>query len=160
MLYIGVASLSGSILARNRSLFTRMLLPTMFFSLSSKYFLPKTTKNFSAYAGSLEENHFPVLAQKHALAVAHTHKTWEHLREAGINGRDKLQGGLGSAVRRVQDVTGLKVHEALGRGSTPANKVVEKAKEATQHVRGATAETIQPNEKALEEKGEETKRRV
>ncbi|KAI0254544.1 apolipo protein O-domain-containing protein [Lactifluus subvellereus] len=160
VLYVGVASLSGSILARNRSIFARFLLPTAFFYLSSKYFLPKTTQNFSAYGRSLEQKHFPVLAQKHTVAIAHTHMTWERLREAGINGRDRFQGSLGSAVRKVQDVTGLKVHEALGRGTATTSKVVEKAKEASQPVGDAAAKTAQSTEKASEEKGEETRRRV
>jgi organizing structure protein 2 len=127
------------------------LLPTTFFYLSSKYFLPKTTQNFSAYAGSLEEKHFPTLAQKHAVAIAHTYMTWELLREAGINGRDKFQGGLGSAVRKIQDVTGLKVHEALGRGTTPS-EVIEKVKEASQAVGDAAEKAVQSREKASEEK--------
>jgi MICOS complex subunit MIC26 len=161
VLYVGVASLSGSILSRNRSIFTRALLPTAFFYLSFNHFLPKTTKNVSAYAGSLEEKHFPVLAQKHTVAIAHTRMTWERLREAGITGRDKFQVGLGSALRKVQDVTGLKVHEALGRGTiTSSKEVVEKAKEASQPVDDAAAETALPGEKALEEKREETKRLV
>ena len=86
--------------------------------------------------------------------------TWERLREAGINGRDKFQGGLGSAVRKIQDVTGLKVHEALGRGTTTASEVVEKLKEASQAVGDAAEKAVQSREKASEEKGEETRRRV
>ena len=155
LLYVGVASLSGSILARNRSVFTRFLLPPTFFLLSFKYFLPKTTQNVSEYAGSLEEEHFPSLAQKHAVAIAHSHMTWERVRASGISGRDKVQGGLGSAARKVQELTGLKVHEALGRDA------VEKTKEALQSGKdAATAEARQPGEKAVEEKGEEGRRKV
>jgi organizing structure protein 2 len=157
LLYVGVASLSGSILARNRSVFTRVLLPPAFFLLSFKYFLPKTTQNVSAYAGSLEEEHFPSLAQKHAVAIAHSHMTWERVRAAGISGRDKVEGGLGSAVRKVQELTGLKVHEALGRGTTIASEAVEKAEEALQSVKDAAR---QPGEKAVEEKGDEGRRKA
>ena len=161
LLYVGVASLSGSILARNRSVFTRVLLPPAFILLSFKYFLPKTTQNLSKYAGSLEEEHFPLLAQKHAVAIAHSHMTWERAREAGISGRDKVQDGLGSAARKVQELTGLKVHEALGRGTSIASEAVEKAEEALQSVKDATAaEARQPGEKAVEEKGEEGRRKA
>jgi MICOS complex subunit MIC26 len=152
VLYVSVALLSGSILSRNRSIFTRGLLPTTFLYLSVNHFLPKTMTNVSAYAGSLEEMHFPILAQKHAVAIAHTRMTWEHLREAGVNGHDKFQVGLGSALRKVQDETGLKVQEALGRGIiTSSKEVVEKAKEASQPIGGVTVETAPPGEKALEE---------
>jgi len=159
LLYVGVASLSGSILARNRSIFTRVLLPPTFFLLSCKYLLPKTTQNVGAYAGSLEEAHFPTLAQKHAVAIAHTHMTWERLRAAGISGRDKVQDGLGGAVRKVQDLTGLKVHEALGRATT-ASKAVEKAEEALQPVKSAAAEAGKPAEKAAEKKVEEGRQKA
>jgi organizing structure protein 2 len=160
LLYVGVASLSGSILARNRSVFTRVLLPPTFLLLSFNYFLPKTAQNVSAYAGSLEEKHFPTLARKHAVAIAHTHMTWERAREAGISGRDRIQDGLGGAVRRVQELTGLKVQEALGRGAT--SEVVEKAEEALQSVKDAiAAEAKQPTgEKAAEEKGEEGRQKA
>jgi MICOS complex subunit MIC26 len=154
LLYVGVTSLSGSILARNRSVFTRVLLPPTFFLLSLKYFLPKTTHNVSAYAGSLEEEHFPSLAQKHAVAIAHTHMTWERVREAGISGRDKVQDGLGSAARKVQDLTGLKVQEVLGRGATTVSEVIE-------NKGGATApDTRQPGEEAVKEKGEEGRQKA
>lgn len=152
LLYVGVASLSGSILARNRSVFTRVLLPPTFLLLSFKYFLPKTTQNVSEYAGSLEEEHFPSLAQKHAVAIAHSHMAWERVRAAGVSGRDKVQDGLGSAARKVQELTGLKVNEALGRGTTIAGEAVEKAEDALQSVKDAAR---QPGEKAVEEKGGE-----
>ena len=157
LLYVGVASLSGSILARNRSVFTRIFLPPTFLLLSCKYFLPKTTQNVSEYAGSLEEEHFPTLAQKHAVAIAHSHMAWERVRAAGVSGRDKVQDGLGSAARKVQELTGLKVNEALGRGTTIAGEAVEKAEDALQSVKDAAR---QPGEKAVEEKGEEGRRKV
>ena len=152
LLYVGVASLSGSILARNRSVLTRVLLPPTFFLLSFHHFLPKTSQNVSAYAGALEEAHLPTLAQKHAVAIAHAHMTWERYRAAVIDGRDTIQEGLGGAVRKVQELTGLKVHEALGRGVTSASKAVDRAEEA---VRDAAAEAVKPAEKAVEEKGEQ-----
>jgi organizing structure protein 2 len=160
LLYVGVASLGGSILARNRSVFSRVLLPPTFFLLSCKYFLPKTTHNVAAYAGSLEEEHFPALAQKHAVAIAHTHMTWERLRAAGISGRDQVQDGLGGAVRKVQELTGLKVHEALRRGATTASKAVEKVEEALQPVQSAAAEAGKPAEKAVEEKVEHERQKA
>jgi len=153
LLYVGVASLSGSILARNRSVLTRVLLPPTFLLASFKYFLPKTTHNVSAYAGSLEEEHFPSLAQKHAVAIAHSQMTWERVRAAGISGRDKVQDGLGSAARKVQELTGLKVHETLG------TTIAKKAEEAMQSVKGAAA-ARQPDEKAVEEQREEGRRKA
>ena len=88
-LYVSVALLSGSILARDRSVFLRILIPPTFFLL-------KVTQNVSAYAGTLEEEHFPSLVQKHAVAIAHNYMMRERVRAAGIYGRDKdlLEGCL------------------------------------------------------------------
>ena len=155
LLYVGVATLSGSILARNRSVFARALLPPTFLLLSFNYLLPKTSRNVSAYAGSLEEEHLPTLAQKHAVAIAHTHMTWERVRAAGVGGRDTVQENVGAVVRKVQELTGLKVHETLGRGVTTANQAVEKVEEALKPVRDAAAEAVKPAERATEEKGEQ-----
>jgi organizing structure protein 2 len=101
------------------------------------------------------------LAQKHAVAIAHSHMTWERVRAVSISGRDKVQGGLGSAARKVQELTGLKVNEALGRGRTIASEAVEKTEDALQSTKDAVAaEARQPGEKAVEEKGEEGGRKV
>lgn len=113
----------------------------------------------SAYAGSLEDKHFPTLAQKHAVAIAHTHMTLERIREAGISGRDKFQDGLGSAVRKFQELTGLKVEEALGHKTSVAN-VVEKVEEALQSTNVSPTEARQSTGKSVEEKAEDGKRRV
>ena len=103
-------------------------------------------QNVSAYAGSLEEKHFPALAQQHAVAIAHSRMTWERLREAGISGRDRFQDGLGSAVRKFQELTGLKVEEALGHRMGVANN--EKALQST-----PPAEAGQSTDKVVEEDG-------
>lgn len=86
--------------------------------------------------------------------------TWEYLRAVGIRGRDTVQDGLGSAVRKVQELTGLKVQEAINSGTTTSSKTVEKAEEALQAVRDAAAEAGQAVEKATEKKGEEGRRNV
>jgi len=157
LLYVGVASLTGSILARNRTIFSRFLFPPAFFYLSFKFFLPKTLQNVSDYAGSLEEKHFPNLAHKHAVATAHSRMTWDRLRTAGVDGRDKLQDGLGSAVRKFQEVTGLKVEEALGHRTGVANKVVDKPEEA---LRPTSVPGVETGKQTVEEKAEGGKRHV
>lgn len=110
----------------------------------------------SAYAGSLEEKHFPTLAQQHAVAIAHSRMTWERLREASAGGRDKFQDGLGSAVRKFQELTGLKVEEALG----SRTGVVSKVEEALQPASVPPAAAGQSTDKVVEEKAEDAKRRV
>ena len=73
LLYIGVATLTGSILARNRMLITRLILPPVSFVASAKYFLPRTSHNL--YLGSVEDTLFPDFAEKHYIAKAHSSMT-------------------------------------------------------------------------------------
>ncbi|KAG6884031.1 hypothetical protein C0993_001961 [Termitomyces sp. T159_Od127] len=113
LLYVGVATLSGSILARNRMLATRLLLPPIFLFASAKHFLPQTTGNLT-YISSLEDTHFPTLAEKHAIANAHTQMAWERLKDASRNGRDWVNRGAVIAVDKIQESTGLKLTELLG----------------------------------------------
>jgi organizing structure protein 2 len=112
---VGVATLSGSILSRNRTLPTRFLLPPLFLLLSAQHFLPKTTHNLSDYLGSLEDEYLPSLAQKHETAKAHSAMAWARVKDAseGING--KVERAAVSAFDKVQEVTGLKLRETFGR---------------------------------------------
>ena len=74
ILYVGVATLTGSVLARNR-IFWRLTLPPALFILSLNHFLPKTSHNVLSYLGSLEDAHFPTLSEKHEIAKAHSAMT-------------------------------------------------------------------------------------
>lgn len=114
LLYVGIATLTGSILARNRMLATRFLLPPIFLLASANHFLPETTGNLSSYFGSLEETYFPSLSEKHDVAKAHTQMTWEKVKDATASSRDQLNRGAMTAVGKVQEVTGLKLRETLG----------------------------------------------
>lgn len=114
LLYVGIATLTGSILARNRMLPTRFLLPPVFLLASANHFLPETTGNLSSYFGSLEETYFPSLSEKHDVAKAHTQMTWEKMKDVTASSRDQLNRGAMTAVEKVQEMTGLKLRETLG----------------------------------------------
>jgi MICOS complex subunit MIC26 len=116
ILYVGVATLSGSIVARNRALATRLLLPSTLFIASMHHFLPKTTHNVSAYLNSLEAEYFPTLAEKHRIGREHTQMTLERIKDWTKNGRERFNQSVESFVNRVQDFTELKIREGLGWG--------------------------------------------
>ncbi|GAA5916360.1 hypothetical protein JCM5296_003095 [Sporobolomyces johnsonii] len=68
-LYVTVATLAGSILARNRSLLLRATLPPAFLLVSLHHFLPHTARNVGAKAEELEADYAPQLRKwRHALA--------------------------------------------------------------------------------------------
>ncbi|RDB18218.1 MICOS subunit MIC26 [Hypsizygus marmoreus] len=150
ILYVGVATLSGSIIARNRILATRLLLPPTFLLISANYFLPETTANLSSYLGSLEEKYFPTMAQKHDVANAHTRMTWERIKDATQNGREWVTHGAVSAVERVQVATGLKLKETLGW----AQAETQLAKRNFSVVEKVVEEQVHDKVVALEEKTE------
>ncbi|KAG7443823.1 uncharacterized protein BT62DRAFT_316138 [Guyanagaster necrorhizus] len=134
ILYVGIATLSGSIIARNRLLVTRLILPPTLFVLSMNHFLPQTFANISEYLGSLEDTYFPTVAQKHAVANAHTRMGLEMLQESAANGKQKFDAGVETTVDKIQESTGLKLREAMGWGKSVTEKVESKVLDAVNAV--------------------------
>ncbi|KAJ3500001.1 hypothetical protein NLJ89_g9984 [Agrocybe chaxingu] len=156
LLYIGVATLTGSILARNRIFATRLLLPPLFLISSAQHFLPKTTGNLSAYLGSLEDTYFPTFAEKHEIAKAHSAMTWERIKDATKNGREKINRGAVVAVDKVQELTGLKLKETIGWQKAK----VEEVKQSVEAVAVNAEKKVEEAEKKVEEKKAEVKRLI
>lgn len=148
LLYSGVAGLTGSILARNRILPTRLLLPPVFLFATANYFLPKTTGNLSAYLGDLEDTYVPEVAQKHDIAKAHSAMAWARLKDATANGRAKLDESAGLAVHKIQEATGLKLKETLGWQKAKIAEAATRVQQEAVHVKEATSTEI----KALQDK--------
>ncbi|KAF8153878.1 apolipo protein O-domain-containing protein [Crassisporium funariophilum] len=167
LLYVGIATLSGSILARNRILPTRLLLPPIFLLASANHFLPQTTKNLSSYLSNLEDTYLPTLAQKHEVAKAHTQMSWEMMKEATKGGRDQVNRGAVVVVEKVQEVTGLKLRETLGWAEAKveekvveAKKPVEAAKAAVDQKVENVAQKVENVEKKAERKVENVEKKV
>jgi MICOS complex subunit MIC26 len=128
LLYAGVAALTGSVLARNRALPLRLLLPPTLLTLAFAHFLPQTAHNVRAYAGALEDRYLPGVAEKHEIGKAHAGMAWARLRESLREGREGLGKGVEGALDRVQEGTGLKVREALGARAKETEGVMERAR--------------------------------
>ena len=111
LLYTGITTLTGSIVARNRSHFVRFALPSALFIVSLNHFLPETAGNLSSYLGSVEERYLPKVAEKHAIANAHARMTWERVKESTREGRERAERSVDWGVRRVQEMTGLKLRD-------------------------------------------------
>jgi organizing structure protein 2 len=143
ILYVAVATLSGSVLARNRSIVSRALLPAALFALSANHFLPKTTANVRAYASDLEDAYAPGLAHVHETGKAHTAMGVARAQEAIRSGYAAAERGLAVALGRVQDSTGLKVKDASAWGHQTADEVKGRADGVLAAVkeRAAVAET-------------------
>nr|CRX79155.1 hypothetical protein [Leucosporidium scottii] len=68
-LYVGVATLAGSILARNRNILLRAGLPSAFFLASLSHFLPKTFDRVALMAEALERRYLPAFTGVRAQAT-------------------------------------------------------------------------------------------
>ncbi|KAG6915978.1 hypothetical protein DXG01_009030 [Tephrocybe rancida] len=160
LLYVGVATLSGSILARNRILATRLFLPPLFLFVSAKHLLPQTTANLTSYLSSLEQTYFPTLAQKHDIANAHTQMTLERIKDASQNSRTWVNQGAVAVVEKVQEATGLKLKETLGWSQAEIRHVEAKASEVTKVVEEKATEAKITVEKVLDETKEKVEEKV
>jgi MICOS complex subunit MIC26 len=145
-----VSTLTGSILARNRSLPLRLTVPPALFFLSLNYFLPQTSTNLFSYIGELEDTYVPTIAEKHDISVVHTKMAWEMVKDTTRGLRQSVAQGAVNAVGRVQNSTGLRVGDAFGR-SVPKQQeqVVEEQVVEEQVVEGK-----------VENNGEEIKKLV
>ncbi|KII83788.1 hypothetical protein PLICRDRAFT_702358 [Plicaturopsis crispa FD-325 SS-3] len=160
VLYVGIATLTGSILARSRALPLRIALPPTLLVLSLQQFLPKTASNISAYGGELEERFFPTLAQKHAVANAHTAMAVEMAKDRARGSREWLGGAVERGVDKFQDLSGLKVREALGWGQTKLKEAEGEAGSVLAAVKAKATNAAHEVEGAvdkLENKVEETR---
>ncbi|KAF9040003.1 apolipo protein O-domain-containing protein [Panaeolus papilionaceus] len=167
LLYVGVATLSGSILARNRMLLTRFIAPPLFLLVSANYVLPKTTANLSSYLGSIEEKYFPTFAHKHDVAKAHSAMAWEQLKESTQKGRESLNNGALFAVDKFQESTGLKLRETLGWTKECVADGKQQVEKVAEVVQAVVEEKVEQAERKLgelevkaEKKVEEGKRLV
>ncbi|KAI0659863.1 apolipo protein O-domain-containing protein [Cubamyces menziesii] len=166
ILYVGVATLTGSVLARNR-IFWRLMLPPALLLLSLNHFLPKTTHNVSTYLGELEEKHFPTFAEKHEIAKQHSAMTWERVKDATQNGRETFSRSVATLVGKVEETTGLKLRETLGWRESTLKNVETKTREIAATSRKSVAQVADAVEakaaeavEEVEQKVEETKRLV
>ncbi|KAF9259038.1 hypothetical protein L218DRAFT_964022 [Marasmius fiardii PR-910] len=167
ILYVGVATLTGSIIARTRSLPIRVLFPPTLLALSMNHFLPKTTSNLTDYFGSVESTYFPTFAEKHAIANAHGSMAWERLKEATANGRERLNTGVETSLEKIQELTGLKLRESLGFGKQVTKEVegrvvqaVHAAADKYEDVKVVAEKKVEEVVDKVEKKAEEVKRLV
>ena len=151
ILYVGVATLTGSVLARNRSLALRLALPPTLLLLSLNHFLPKTSANVAAYAGALEDAYLPALAEKHDIARAHSAMAWDRAKDAAAAGRERVGEGVLGAVVRLEEATGLKLQETMGWSRGVAGKVEGRAHEAAHAVQAKAEEAGAAVAKKVEE---------
>lgn len=109
ILWVGVATLTGSIFSLRRPMITRIFYPPLFGIASAYYFLPHTFKNVTSYTMQLEEQYTPGLAafQKETAktyrASLNDTKVWLHKQRGSLDTQtEKL-------LKMVREQTGLQI---------------------------------------------------
>ncbi|KAJ6536943.1 apolipo protein O-domain-containing protein [Mycena capillaripes] len=151
VLYAAVAFLSGAIVARNRALPIRALIPPVLGAAAFAHFLPKTSANLRAYAGALEDEHLPALAETHEIGKAHSAMAWARVREGTAKAHGAVRGGVLEAVERLQGATGLRIREALGVAREMEGKAEKMIEEKIADIEGV----VEKVEKTVEKKADE-----
>ncbi|GJJ09289.1 hypothetical protein Clacol_003511 [Clathrus columnatus] len=133
-LYVGVATLTGSVLARNRSIFLRLVLPPTLFLVSMNHFLPKMSHNISSYVTALERAHAPALADAHEQLNETVISSSVAARQTLHNIRFNTTKGVERTLSELQNLTGLKLSETFGWTRQAAHKVEDEVKEVVDEV--------------------------
>lgn len=108
-IYIVIAALSGNIIARQRGILSKFLLPPTLGLIAYKYFLPHTCSNTFNLFWNFEERKFPTVADQQKKSY-HTAKSWlQGLSESSSNGYNKVTNHLNSWKKKFAEATGLNV---------------------------------------------------
>ncbi|KAG8908971.1 hypothetical protein FRB99_000074 [Tulasnella sp. 403] len=113
LMYVGVATLTGSVIGRHRGLVTRLALPPALLALSLAYCLPKTAHNISGFLGSLEARYLPNVATRHAELNQVVHDTVKTASKTYSETKDTVSAKIQDTRRDVENKTGLKLGTTL-----------------------------------------------
>lgn len=107
-LYVAVAGMTGSILARRRNILVRFTLPVALFYGSARYLLPQTTRNLGDLIYSYEAK-VPAVRQLHDDANKQLDTLVKKSVETVEDGKHVLEGALGSSKKAFEDASGIKL---------------------------------------------------
>ncbi|ORZ25452.1 apolipo protein O-domain-containing protein [Absidia repens] len=122
--YIGVAALAGTIIARNRNIVLRFLTSTAMATGASFYLLPKTTHNLGVQLEKLERK-YPELGKAHATANEAVDDVRKEVDAVLLKLRGQLDEGKEMVKKQVSEVDSLdatkkKVESMYSTRSSPA----------------------------------------
>lgn len=93
----------------------RLLLPPTLLVCAAPYFLPHNSANVRAYLSRVEDTHFPEFAAQHTQLVNSLHDTFAGTWDRAEKLTGDVRRATGGVVNQVEQATGLKLGEALGR---------------------------------------------
>lgn len=110
-LYIAIAALSGNILARQRGVVAKAVLPFGLGLASFKYFLPQTFSNTMGFLWKVEQRSLPELASTQVLALEKAESFVLLIETTAVSSQQKVTAGAESLRRKIVDVTGLNIDD-------------------------------------------------
>lgn len=112
-LWVGIASLSGSIIASQLgpSRVRRLIYPPIWGLIAAGYFLPLTTVNIGKYVYELEERYTPGLAKLQTRAMENSVEVFESSRKSIASFRKGMDIQVGKLSDTIREKTGLKIGE-------------------------------------------------
>jgi len=123
----------------------RLTLPPLLFVSAAPYFLPKTSRNVRQYLSNVEDAHFPELAAQHNEINRQLSSTFSSAIYRAEHLSEDVRGLGGKITHSIEDSTGLKLGDALGRASHVKSDVmheIEKRRAAEQVKTTATLEEV------------------
>lgn len=113
LLYVGVATLAGSIFTRYRAFPVRLLTPPLALVVSLNYFNPNLASNLGAYYTQVEHKYAPALTEQRRTWQKHAQKYLDSTTNSMHELKDKTEQGLRSGLHSVEQQTGLKVSQVV-----------------------------------------------
>ena len=110
-LYIAIATLSGTIIGRQRSIIGKVLYPLVLGTVSFRYFLPQTFKNTTGFIWDLEQKNLPQLAQSQQLALQKADELATQVEQSSESSKQYLQKTTSDLRKSLADIAGLNIDE-------------------------------------------------
>ncbi|KAH9809887.1 apolipo protein O-domain-containing protein [Melampsora americana] len=117
--YIGISTLTGSILTRNRSIFLRFISPITFLTISFSNLMPKTYENLKTYSFDLQDQHFPNSALIRDDLILKSHQSLHQLNQLNHSFWNTFHQQFRNGKAQVFELLGLKVATTSSTTTTP-----------------------------------------
>lgn len=113
LLYVGVATLAGSIFTRYRAFPIRILTPPLALVVSLTHFNPQLASNLGSYYEELEQKYVPALTEQRRRWQSEGKKAVETTTKNIHELKDRTEQGVRSGLQTVEQQTGLKVADVV-----------------------------------------------
>lgn len=120
---VGISTLLGSIITRNRAFPLRFLTPPLFLVGSANYFLPKTAHNLNLYISELEQQYIPNVYEQQKRLSSFLHDSLVSATRAVKSSETTARQWTAEGRQKLQETSGLSLQQA----SKPSSEEDRKA---------------------------------